>query len=109
MYQLRTLWWRSHAHAPTSSMVPVAAMPTTARMTNANVPTDRTMSVRFDILQTSFSSYVCDISAGPCGLRKGSLIGHLLPALASPAFGWNSSVLALRRDSRQRIGDDLCS
>src|ERR687893_449090 len=66
MYQLRMLWWRSHAHAPTSSMVPVAAMPTTARVTNANVPTDRTMSVRFNILQTSLILYVCDILAALC-------------------------------------------
>jgi hypothetical protein len=50
MYQLRTLWWRSHAHAPNSSRVPMAAMTATARRTSANVPTDRITSVRLIVV-----------------------------------------------------------
>ena len=126
MYQLRTLWWRSHAHAPNSSRVPVTAMPTTARRTRANVPTDRITSVRFivvarfiaillfsvssvDILQTSFIQCVCDIPAGPVACEKDLSMAYLFPARAASASRWTSSVLALRRDFRQRIGDDLCS
>ena len=33
-------------------------------------------------------------------------MGYLLPALASRASAWASSVLTVRRDSRHRLGDD---
>src|SRR5829696_3162376 len=47
MYQLRTLWWRSHAHATNSAVLPVAATSAKARRTSASIPTDRITSVRF--------------------------------------------------------------
>src|SRR5918998_4057936 len=125
MYQLSMLWWRSHAHAPTSSRVPVAARAPTAMRISANVPTDKITSVRFivvarfiflllsvssvDILQTSFISYVCDIPAGPVDCGKELSMAYLLPARAGRASRWTSSVLAMRWDFRPHLGDDLCS
>ena len=63
MYQLRTLWWRSHAHAVNSLMLPVTAMPTTARSTSANVPTDRITSVRFNVVARFIAILLLSVSS----------------------------------------------
>jgi uncharacterized Ntn-hydrolase superfamily protein len=47
MYQLKTLWWRAHAHATNSSVLAVATITPAATMASANVATERITSVRF--------------------------------------------------------------
>src|SRR5215217_2015582 len=61
MYQLRTLWWRSHAHPTNSPVLPVAAMSAQAERTSTNIPTDRITSVRFTISFSPFRLPACSV------------------------------------------------
>src|SRR5215203_4420092 len=69
MYQLRTLWWRAHAHATNSSVLPVAATAAAAKRTSAKVPADRIRSVRFSVTDRFIAllllSLLCSSCCGP--------------------------------------------
>src|SRR5215203_4953739 len=90
MYQLRTLWWRSHAHPINSPVLPVAATSAKARRTSTNIPTDRIASVRLMMSFPSFRLPACSV--------ENDLTEGLHPLASSRmgcSKGWSSAELFL--------------
>src|SRR5215204_5867867 len=86
MYQLRTLWWRSQAHATNSPVLPVATMSAKARRTSTNIPTDRITSVRLMMSFPPFRLPACSV--------ENDLTEGLHPQAASwlgRSKGWSSA------------------
>src|SRR5215217_7241654 len=90
MYQLRTLWWRSHAHPTNSPVLPVAAMSAQAERTSTNIPTDRITSVRFTISFSPFRLPACSVEDD---LTEG--LHPLADSRMGCSKGWSSADLFL--------------
>src|SRR3954454_5114081 len=99
-YQLRTLWWRAHAHATNASVLAVATITPAAMRASASVPAARIAScrfgasVRFMVLLSARVDGSFLAAGGPSWLPPRSA-GSALAELGSPRGGLPSGSFGL--------------